>query len=112
MLRATRAGVVLGSDWRRDRALDHLRHELAAAGVECTLIGTTPELGAVARWREIAAWMAEHDVEPASVAIIDDGFAMGPLAARFVRTSPLVGLDDEAARAILALFAIAPRAGG
>jgi len=38
------------------------------------------------------------------IAIVDDGFDMGPLARRFVRTSPLNGLDEVAARALVALF--------
>ena len=50
------------------------------------------------------AWMLAHDVVPASIAIVDDGYDMGALVARFVRVSPLVGLDDEAAAALVALF--------
>ena len=50
------------------------------------------------------AWMLAHDVVPASMAIVDDGYDMGALAARFVRASPLNGLDKEAAAAIVALF--------
>lgn len=105
VLEATGARVVLSSDWRRDRELQLLQDELAAAGIDCSLLGATPVLGQ-ARWREIAAWMTEHDVGPSSVVVVDDGFDMGPLASRFVRTSPLNGLDDDAVRSIVALFGV------
>ena len=49
------------------------------------------------RWREIGR-TAEQ------IAIVDDLYDMGPLAARFVRVSPLTGLDADAARALVALF--------
>jgi len=103
LLAATDASVVLTSDWRRGRSLDHLREELAAAGVACTLLGTTPELTGP-RWREIDAWLTEHCVDPASTAIVDDIYDMGPLSPRFVRTSPLNGLDEDAAHSLLRLF--------
>jgi len=104
VLRVTRAEIVLASDWRRARELPHLRDELRAAGVDGSLIGVTPILDGQARWREIEAWMTEHDVGLDAIAIVDDGYDMGTLAARFVRASPLHGLDGEVARAIVALF--------
>jgi hypothetical protein len=104
VLRVTGAAIVLASDWRRDRELQHLRDELRAAGVDGSLLDTTPILGGQARWREIEAWMIERDVGPDAIAIVDDGYDMGALAARFVRVSPLNGLDEEAAGAIVALF--------
>ncbi|HTR54752.1 MAG TPA: HAD domain-containing protein [Kofleriaceae bacterium] len=103
VLQTIEAGVVLISAWRRDRELEHLREELAAGGVECSLLGVTPVLG-TERWREIEAWMREHDVDLQSVVILDDGYDMGPLENRFVRTSPLNGLDEDAARRVLRLF--------
>jgi hypothetical protein len=103
VLEATGAEVVLISDWRRGRDMEHLREELAAAGIVCSLRGATPVLGSV-RWQEIDAWMREHDVAMESVVIVDDGFDMGPLRPRFVRTSPLNGLDEDAAREIRRLF--------
>jgi hypothetical protein len=75
--------VVLISDWRKNRELDHLREELAAAGVECSLL-----------------------VDARSVVVVDDGYDMGPLEGRFVRTSPLNGLDQDAASHVLRLFAL------
>lgn len=36
--------------------------------------------------------------------IVDDGYDMGALTSRFVRASPLNGLDEEVAGAIVALF--------
>jgi len=105
VIEATGASIVLSSDWRRGRALADLREELAAAGVACSLLGTTPVLDQV-RWREIEAWMAEHSVELEAMVIVDDGYDMGPLAPRFVRTSPLNGLDHDAAQSIRQLFGV------
>lgn len=98
--------IVLSSDWRRGRELPQLREELAAAGVAGALLDATPVLSDLnnPRWREIEAWMAANAVGVEDVVIVDDGFDMGPLEPRFVRTSPLTGLDDEAARAIRRLF--------
>lgn len=104
VLRVTGAEIVLASDWRRARELPHLRDELCAAGIEGSLLGVTPILDGQARWREIEAWMIEHDVDHDAVVIVDDGYDMGVLGARFVRASPLNGLDQEAAKAIVALF--------
>ncbi|MGN6106372.1 MAG: HAD domain-containing protein [Kofleriaceae bacterium] len=106
LLVATSAEIVLSSDWRRGRELSELRAELAAAGVVATLRGTTPVLGAP-RWREIETWLAAETVAPDAFAIVDDAFDMGPLAPRFVRTSPLTGLDQDAADALSRLFEVA-----
>jgi len=104
VLRETGAEIVLSSDWRCGRELQHLRDELRAAGIEAPLLGVTPVLTAQPRWREIEAWMTTHGVDPETVVIVDDGFDMGALAARFVRASPLNGLDESVASAIVALF--------
>lgn len=104
VVRATGAEIVLSSDWRRGRELLELRDELHAAGVEGSLLGETPVHAGQERWREIEAWMIAHEVGPTAVVIIDDGFDMGALAARFVRVSPLNGLDEDAARKIVGLF--------
>jgi hypothetical protein len=104
VLRVTGAEIVLASDWRRDRELQHLRDELRAAGIDGSLLGVTPVLGGQERWREIEAWMIEHDVGPDAIVIVDDAYDMGALATRFVRASPLNGLDEEVAAAIVALF--------
>ena len=103
LLRAIDASIVLASDWRTGRELAHLAEELRAAGVDGTLVGVTPKLGQ-ARWREIEAWMTANSVAPEHVVIVDDGYDMGPLATRFVRISPLSGLDDDAVQAIKLLF--------
>ncbi len=52
--------------------------------------------------------MTEHVVAPDSVVFVGDGDSMGPLEPWFVRTSPLRGLDESAARAILRLFTDPP----
>lgn len=104
VLRTTGAVIVLSSDWRRGRDLQQLRDELNAAGIEGSLLGVTPVLGGEARWREIESWMSEHAVGPEAIVIVDDGYDMGALGARFVRASPLSGFDADVARAIVALF--------
>lgn len=104
VLRLTRARIVLSSDWRIGRDLYQLRHELVAAGIEGSLVGVTPTLRGVARWREIRAWMEENGVAEQDAAIVDDCHDMGPLADRFVRANPLSGLDEHTAEAIVALF--------
>jgi hypothetical protein len=103
VVRATGASIVLSSDWRRDRELTHLSDELRAAGIDAPVHDVTPVLG-TSRWTEIQHWMTSRHVAPESVAIVDDGFDMGPLAARFVRCSPLTGLDAMAAAALIALL--------
>lgn len=104
VLHATGAGIVLASDWRLNRALDEVRDELRAAGIDAALIGATPELRGQPRWREIEAWMVQHTMAREAIVIVDDLHDMGPLAERFVRTSPLTGLDAVAAQAIVALY--------
>jgi hypothetical protein len=103
LVRTIDAAIVLSSDWRRGREHAQLADELRSAGIDGNLLGVTPVLGGD-RWREIQAWMADNDVQAESVAIIDDGYDMGSLAGRFVRVSPLVGLDEDAARAVVGLF--------
>ena len=103
VIRVIKAEIVLASDWRRGRELEHLRDELRAAGIDGNLIGSTPILGG-SRWREIEAWRVQHELTLEDIVIIDDGYDMGPLASRFVRISPLNGLDEIAVRAIVSLF--------
>ena len=93
----------MSSDWRSGRDLAELRDELAAAGIVTPLVDKTPVLGRD-RWREIDAWLHTHAVPLERAVIVDDTYDMGPLAARFIRCSPLTGLDAGAARAIVALF--------
>jgi hypothetical protein len=104
VVRATNTEIVLASDWRLNRDLQELQDELHAAGIDVALIGATPELQGQPRWREVEAWMVEHHLAHEAVAIVDDKHDMGPLSARFVRVSPLNGLDDHAAQALRALF--------
>lgn len=96
------ARVVLASDWRLGRTVAALREALGAHGL--ALHDVTPSACGGGRWREIAAWMAAHAIDARQVAIIDDAFDMGELAARHVRCSPLSGFDESAARALRALF--------
>ena len=103
-LRITGAQIVLSSDWRINRELDVLREELAAATIDGTLLDVTPNIEGVPRWHQIQAWMETNGASHQDVVIIDDLYEMGPLAARFVRASPLNGLDRRAVDAIVALF--------
>lgn len=105
VLTRTGARIVMSSDWRVGRTLERIGEELNAAGIPAPVLGKTPELGGP-RWREIEAWMAEQSLAREQVAIIDDGFSMGPLDDRFVRVSPLTGLDDEAVVRITKLFGV------
>ena len=99
------ARIVLSSDWRKGRDLELLRQELSAAGVDGELFAVTPVIPGAGRWREIEAWMDQWDVAAEDVAIVDDGYEMGPLGPRFVRASPLNGFDDAVADTLVALFA-------
>ena len=103
VLRVIDAEIVVSSDWRRGRDLELLRGELGAAGIDAPVIAATPEIQGP-RWREIQSWMTEHGRSAHQIAIIDDFHDMGPLMSRFVRVSPLNGLDGDAAKALLALF--------
>jgi hypothetical protein len=104
VLRATNAEIVLTSDWRLNRELPELRDQLRAASIDASIIGATPALEGQPRWREVEAWMVQHNLARDAMVILDDKWDMGPLASRFVRCSPLCGLDDQAAAAIVALF--------
>ena len=98
----------MSSDWRRGRTLDELREHLQAAGITAPLLDVTPVLHR-ARWKEIAAWLEQWKASGGAAieafAIVDDGFGMEQLAHRFVRTSPLNGLNEEAAARLHALLA-------
>ena len=104
VLRTIDADIVMSSDWRLNRTLEQLREELRAAAIIGTLVDVTPELAGKPRWREIQAWLRANDIAPEAAVIVDDIYDMGELGTRFVRASPLSGLDDAAARAIVGLF--------
>ncbi|HET7503060.1 MAG TPA: HAD domain-containing protein [Kofleriaceae bacterium] len=106
VVKATEAQIVLASDWRLNRELAELRDELRAAGIDVTLIGATPELEGQPRWREVEAWMVQHSLDRDAVVIIDDKYDMGPLNPRWVKVSPVRGLDDQAAQRIRQLFEV------
>lgn len=108
VLGTTGANIVLSSDWRVGRELQALRAELVAAGVVGLLADVTPVLQGAARWQEIQAWLEQHEVRKEDVVIVDDTFDMGPLATRFVRASPLNGMDERVAAAIVSLFGAVP----
>lgn len=99
------AVLVMSSSWRAGRTLEELRDDLAAAGIKTPLLGVTPIEGGRRRFEEIQRWLqgwkdAGHE-EIESFAIVDDLHYMGPLEARFVRTSTFNGLDDAAAQQLI-----------
>ncbi len=96
------ARVVLASDWRIGRTVAALREALGAHGL--ALHDVTPSACGGGRWREIAAWVAANGVEAREIAIVDDAFDMGELAARHVRCTAVSGFDEAAAAALRALF--------
>lgn len=101
------AVLVMSSTWRAGRTLEELQEDLAAAGISTPLISTTP-INAGRRYEEIQRWMDEwaaagHEAIEA-FAIVDDMHSMGPLASRFVRTSPFNGLDEESAQQLVRLL--------
>lgn len=98
------AELVLSSDWRIRHSVDHLRGQLARAGIAAPLRDATTVLAGQPRWREIEAWMVEHRIDRDNIAIVDDARTMGPLARRHVRVDSRVGFDDAAAAATRALF--------
>ena len=107
VLQRTSAVIVMSSDWRHHRTKEELIDELHAAGVIGILRDVTPALPGRPRWSEIQAWLDDNDVPTDKIVIVDDAFDMGPLHARFVRTSPLTGLDATAAHTIAQLFGLA-----
>jgi hypothetical protein len=96
------ARVVLASDWRIGRTVAALREAFGVHGI--ALHDVTPSACGGGRWREIAAWLAANGGVASDIAIVDDAFDMGELAARHVRCTPLTGFDETAAAALRALF--------
>ena len=103
-VREIEAEVVMSSDWRITCSLDQLRAQLARAGIDVVLRDVTPVLEGQPRWREIEAWMVEHQVHAEDIVIVDDELTMGPLGWRHVRTRADDGVDEPAAAAIKAMF--------
>ena len=101
------AGVVVSSTWRYGKTTGELQELLDAHGFAGRVVGTTP-IGApgASRGDEIAAWLAEHDVD--GYAIVDDHVDMGELRTRHVQTQPAHGLSHTDAPRVLAML-VRPR---
>jgi hypothetical protein len=94
------ADVVVSSTWRYGKTVAELQEMLDAQGFKGSVLGKTPTVdGGASRGDEIAAWLAENDVD--GYVIIDDHPNMGALHARLVLTQPARGL--QAADAALAI---------
>ena len=98
------ADVVVSSTWRYGKTIAELQEILDAKGFEGRVLDKTPSGAPGAdRAEEIAAWLAEHDVD--SYVIIDDHVVTGELRAHLVLTHPARGLlPADSPRAIATLM--------
>jgi hypothetical protein len=98
------AGVVVSSTWRYGKTVAELQEILDAQGFAGRVLDKTPTGPPGAhRGDEIAAWLAEHDVD--GYVIIDDHVDMGELRPRLVQTRPAEGLQPaDVPRAIALLL--------
>jgi hypothetical protein len=97
------ADVVVSSTWRHGKTVAELQEILDAQGFAGRVLDKTPsDLPAPDRGREIAAWLAEHDV--ADYVIIDDHVIMGELRTHLVQTHPAHGLRPADAQRAIAML--------
>jgi hypothetical protein len=96
----TGAHVVVSSTWRHGKTVAQLQQMFAAGGFLGRVVDKTPgDIPAATRGEEIAAWLAQHDVD--GYVIIDDHADMGALRASLVQTNPVCGLQPtDVSRAI------------
>ena len=98
------ADIVVSSTWRYGKTVAELQAMLDAKGFAGRVLDKTPSgPPGTDRGEEIAAWLAEHDVE--SYVIIDDHVVTGELRAHLVLTHPARGLlPADSPRAIATLM--------
>ena len=98
------ADIVVSSTWRYGKTVAELQAMLDAKGFAGRVLDKTPSgPPGTDRGEEIAAWLAEHDVE--SYVIIDDHVVTGELRAHLVLTHPARGLlPADTPRAIATLM--------
>ncbi|MCE5278865.1 MAG: HAD domain-containing protein [Planctomycetaceae bacterium] len=100
LLQKTGAKVVLSSTWRQSKKLmGQLRKAFEENGVDpAAIVDSTPSLPNALRSEEIKTWIRSHP-EVLRVVIINDVQINDPeLLPFFVKTEPLVGLDEKAAQ--------------
>ena len=88
------AQIVISSAWREHHSVRELKQVLARNGLHDAdrVIGQTPVLDNCPRGDEIQAWLTEHHVTPAQIAILDDIDDMEHLSPRLVLTDMADGL--------------------
>ena len=98
------ADIVVSSTWRYGKTVAELQAMLDAEGFAGRVLDKTPSgPPGTDRAEEIAAWLAEHDVE--RYVIIDDHVVTGELRAHLVLTHPARGLlPADSSRAIATLM--------
>ncbi len=97
---ATRAGVVVSSDWRKHYTLARIATTLAESGFRGDIIACTPVLAGAQRGEEIKTWLHVAST-PKAFVILDDRGDMSDLGRHLVRTDADRGLTDaDAARAL------------
>jgi HAD domain in Swiss Army Knife RNA repair proteins len=98
------ADIVVSSTWRYGKTVAELQAMLDAKGFAGRVLDKTPSgPPGTDRREEIAAWLAEHDVD--SYLIIDDHVITGELQTRLVLTHPAHGLRQaDSPRAIATLM--------
>lgn len=105
LIEDTGAYVVVSSTWRKLRSEEEMNELLKKQGVECSMLGCTPNHvprsdgnGHGYRGDEIKAWLKENEkglnVRVDSFIILDDDSDMDPFMDRLVQTKGRVGLQD------------------
>ncbi len=78
--------IVISSSWRTLYDWHELVGVLRRAGLEAPIIGATPILEFDTRGAEIAAYIAQHGIDPERTVILEDAEDVAPLEHRCVRT--------------------------
>jgi hypothetical protein len=88
----TGAVVVISSSWRHAHTVEAMREFFDARGFVGKIIDETPTI-AGPRGREIEAWLADKNVK--AFVVLDDDSDMDGVRKWHIKTSILVGLQDE-----------------
>lgn len=109
VLLETGAKVVVSSCWRIGRTRMNMQRKLRSWGVECEVVGLTPNIGLPGRGREIEAWLKDcipeaFQIRPGEIAILDDCNDMAPYMDRLVRTDFRKGLTKAKADAAIRML--------
>ena len=95
----TGCAIVLSSTWRIEWSPMAMAILLSLRGFRYPLafVGRTQDEPGQCRGDEIAAWLDAHGIDKQPVCILDDGWRMGSVAERLVRTDARFGLTEEKA---------------